>query len=35
LVIDTPAWRERMRFEGGEHSANSGLVAEMQEAAGP
>jgi dihydrofolate reductase len=33
-VIDTIAWRERLGFEGGEHNANSELIAEMQEATG-
>jgi dihydrofolate reductase len=33
-VIDTMAWRERLGFEGGEHDANSELIAEMQEATG-
>ena len=33
-VIDTIAWRGRLGFEGGEHNANSELIAEMQEATG-
>jgi dihydrofolate reductase len=33
-VIDTLAWRERLGFEGGEHDANSELIAELQEATG-
>ena len=33
-VIDTLAWRERLGFEGGEHNANSELIAELQEATG-
>lgn len=33
-VIDTIAWRERLGLEGGEHNANSELIAEVQEATG-
>jgi dihydrofolate reductase len=33
-VIDTIAWRDRQGLEGGEHNANSKLIAEMQEATG-
>jgi len=33
-VIDTIAWRERLGFEGGEHNANSELIAELQAATG-
>jgi dihydrofolate reductase len=33
-VIDTLAWRERLGFEGGEHNANSELIAELQNATG-
>jgi dihydrofolate reductase len=33
-VIDALAWRRRMGFDGGEHNANSELIAEMFDATG-